>query len=367
MTRTLVAVSALLPLGLAFGGEPVISVALSQNSVFATGSVIDVGTDAVATFDIVVSSSVADIRPDSVSLLLNGNEILGFARLSRMADGFRASVNYAAADHPHLALAGSENVLEFRAIDEEGHTYRGSWTINAHLGAMSAVLAGRRAETPPVIEFKAVVRPQIRFSSSPRVQEFTRWKRKARAQLHFEVVDARGIRSVLIFVNGRELEAIQMRNRFPVRRRGKFRRFARLPGTVTGGSHALQIRVPVPLLKSATLVRISATNVDGFEATESVSISRLGQMTPLLETSEQEIGPGWDVFPNTGKGGVPSWRGATRDNLDEGSKQDSVSRSREADRQSRAWDRLQHCPGIGLSSCGLAHDAVAFASGGGTA
>ena len=274
MARILFIVSALLSVASGICSEPSVTVKLAPEAIFASGSVIAAGTEAVETFDVVVSGMLAEMNPDSVSVRLNGNEIVGFARLTRMSSGFRAYMDLRAADHPHFALVVSENDLEFVANDREGHAYRGSWTINAVPGPETPVLSGTQLDPPPIVEYMTVSKPEIRFSSDPPVHDIKRSRRLTEAVVDFEVIDAGGIRSVFIHLNGKELEHIQLRNGIPSRRRGKFRRSPELPGTVKGGSQALQVRVPVPLRKAVNLVRIAASNVDGVEVTESFVINR---------------------------------------------------------------------------------------------
>ena len=274
MTRILVVAQALLSVGSAICSEPSISVALAPEAVFASGSVIAAGMESVETLDFVVSGPLGELDPNSVSVRFNGNEIVGFAHLSRMSGGFRAYLDFKAANHPHFALRLAENDLQFLAKDKAGNTYRASWEINVDQGLGAPVLSGTQPMPPPTIQHKAVARPQIRFSSDPPVHTIRRSKRGLEALVDFEVTDAKGIRSVYIHLNGNELEAIQVRNGFPSRKRGKFRRVSELPGTVTGGSNVLQIRVPVPLRKAANFVRISTSNVDGVEVTESFNINR---------------------------------------------------------------------------------------------
>ena len=274
MTRILTIAYAVLSVGSAICGEPTISLTLAPEAAFTSGSVIAAGVETVETLDLVVSGALGDMDANSVSVRLNGNEIVGFARLSRMSDGFRAFLDFKAANHPHFVLKLAENDLQFLAKDQAGNTYRASWTINADQGPGAPVLSGTQPMPPPLVEHKLVARPQIRFSSDPPVHTIRRSKRALEALVDFEVTDAKGIRSVYIHLNGNELEAIQVRNGFPSRKRGKFRRASELPGTVTGGSNALQIRVPVPLPKAANFVRISASNVDDVEVTESFNISR---------------------------------------------------------------------------------------------
>ena len=274
MARTLFIVSALLSVASGICSEPSVTVKLAPDAVFPSGSVIAVGTGSVETLDMVVSGIVAEINPDSVSVRLNGNEIVGFARLSRMSSGFRAFMDLSTADHPHFVLAVSENDLEFVANDREGHAYRGSWTINVGPGPETPVLSGTQLDPPPIVEYMTVSKPEIRFSSDPPVHAIKRSRRLTEAVVDFEVIDTGGIRSVFIHLNGKELEDIQLRNGIPSRRRGKFRRSPELPGSVKGGSHALQVRVPVPLRKAVNHVRIAASNVDGVEVTESFIINR---------------------------------------------------------------------------------------------
>ena len=274
MTRALLIISALLSVGSGICSEPSVTVKLAPEAVFASGSVITAGTESVEMLDVVVTGILAEINPETVSVRLNGNEIVGFARLARMSSGFRAYMDLKAADHPDFALALSPNDLQFVAKDREGHAYRGSWTINADPGQVTPVLAGTQPDAPPIVEYLTVSRPEIRFSSDPPVHAIRKSKRNPEAVLDFEVLDAKGIRSVSIHLNRSELENIQLRNGLPVRRRGKFRRSAELPGTVKGGSRSLEVKVPVPLPRATNIVTIAVTNQDGYEQSETFSIPR---------------------------------------------------------------------------------------------
>ena len=273
MPRTALILSTLLLVRSGISSEPSVTVKLTPEAVFASGSVIDAGTSSVETLDIVVTGILAKMNPKTVSVRLNENEIVGLARLSRMSSGFRAYMDLKGVNHPQLALAQFQNDLQFTGKDEDGNAYRGSWTINTGPGLGTPVLSGTQLDAPPIVEYR-VSTPEIRFSSDPPVHAIKRSQRLTEAVVDFQVMDAGGIRSVFIYLNGKQLEDIQLRNGLPSRARGQFRRSTELPGTVTGGSHALQIRVPVPLRKAVNLVRISASNVDGVEVTESFIINR---------------------------------------------------------------------------------------------
>lgn len=273
MSRTALILCTLLLVSSGVSSEPSVTVKLTPEAVFASGSVIDAGTGSVDTLDIVVTGVLAKMNPETVSVRLNENEIVGLARLSRMSSGFRAYMDLKGVRHPQLALAQFENDLQFTGKDEDGNAYRGSWTINTGPGLGTPVLSGTQLDAPPIVEYR-VSTPEIRFSSDPPVHAIKRSKRLTEAVVDFQVMDAGGIRSVFIYLNGKQLEDIQLRNGLPSRARGQFRRSTEPPGTVTGGSHALQIRVPVPLRKAVNFVRISASNVDGVEVTESFIINR---------------------------------------------------------------------------------------------
>ena len=75
-------------------------------------------------------------------------------------------------------------------------------------------------------------------------------------------------------LNWKEFERVQMRNGFPSRQRGEFRKAGSLPGSVNGDSRRLVLNIPVPLRERETEVGLRATNSHGLEASDSVTIRR---------------------------------------------------------------------------------------------
>ena len=258
----------------AAGSEPSITIRLAPGATFPAGAAVDVAPEAVETFDVILSEALAPILPNSAKLRLNGVEIVGYARLSRMARGFRALVETKATNHPYLALSRPENDLRFEVKDEGGNVYRGNWTVRMGSIEAGAALASEQPEPVPVVERKMEAPPAIRILGRPVAVRAARSKGKFEAPVRAEVRDSEGISEVVLYVNGKEVDKIQMLRGFPSRRRGRFRKSETLPGTVSGGSRELMIDIPVPLPNRRNVVRISVTNVAGQTEYETFDVAR---------------------------------------------------------------------------------------------
>ena len=255
-------------------GAPTLSLALRQDSVFSSGTAIEADPGSVETFDIVLENSLARVDSESVSVSLNGMEIVGFARLNRMPSGIRVIVDRTKQNHPFLKLSPQENRLEFKAEDTRGNLYRGTWTIRVNPDAFPPILAAEQPAPAAVLAEKSEVPPEIHIVTDPTVSRVPGSRRKRQATLHVRISDAIGLKSVFIYVNGKEIEGIQLRNGLPSRRRGKFRKSFTLPGRVEGGSNQLEVKVPVPLPERVNFIRIVATNVDRLESVRSLTVAR---------------------------------------------------------------------------------------------
>ena len=238
------------------------------------GAAIEADPFSVETFEILLANSLAGVDSDSVSVALNGMEIVGFARLSRMPGGIRVIVDRMKQNHPFLKLSRLKNRLEFKAEDNQGNIYRGTWTIRANSDAFPPTLSAEQPAPAAVLARNSEVPPEIRIVTEPRVSRVSGSRRKREARLHVRISDEIGLKTVFIYVNGKEVETIQLRNGLPSRRRGQFRRSVTLPGSVEGGSNQLDVKVPVPLPERVNFVRIVARNVDLLESVRSLTIAR---------------------------------------------------------------------------------------------
>ena len=259
---------------IAAGSEPSITIRLAPGAAFPAGAAIDTAPGAVETYDVILSDALAPILPDSAKLRLNGIEIVGYARLSRMTRGFRVLVETKATSHPHLALSRPENDLRFETEDEGGNVYRANWSLRMNSIEGGVALASDQPEPVPVVERKRVDGPAIRILGTPVAVRAAGSKGKFEAPVRAEVRDSEGISEVVLYVNGKEVDKIQMLSGFPSRRRGKFRKSATLPGTVSGGSRELVIDIPVPLPNRRNVVRVAVTNLAGDTEYETLNISR---------------------------------------------------------------------------------------------
>ena len=254
----------------ALGAEPLIELRLGAGRTVASGALVEAGQESVSTLDLVLSDALAEVNVDTVELTLNGYSIVGFARKSKTPSGIRLVVERGSTRHSHLAMAG-ENHLRFSAEDVDGNRYRGEFVVRVSEDVRGVQLLSGPDPPPAALEASEpkASPPVIAFTTDSDVSRDQRtWR------LFAEVQDESGIRSVVVELNWKEFERIQMRNGFPSRQRGEFRKARRLPGSVTGDSRRLVLDIPVPLRKRETQVGLRATNSHGLEASKIVTIRR---------------------------------------------------------------------------------------------
>ena len=254
----------------AYGGEPSLELRLGAGDAIGPGSVAEAGPESVSTLDVVLAGGLAEIDLDTVDLEFNGNSIIGFARKSKTPAGIRLVVDRGRIRHAHLALAG-ENRLLFAARDLDGNRYSGAFVVRVSEGSRGVQLLSGPSPSPAVLEAlePKAQPPEIAITSDPGVSRDPRsWRLVAAVQ------DESGIQSVVVELNRKQYERIQMRGGFPSRQRGEFRKARSLPGSVTGDSQRLVLDFPVPLWKRETRIELRATNLQGIEASESVTVRR---------------------------------------------------------------------------------------------
>ena len=236
----------------------------------SSGALIETDQESVPTLDLMLVDARAEVDLDTVSLMLNGNQIIGFARRGKTPTGLRLVVDRESVRHPHLALA-EDNHLQFAAADMEGNRYRGEFDLRISDDVAGIRLVAAGVLSQPVLQEVAkpnASAPTIKLLADPEVvPDGNSW------QLVAEVQDDSGIQAVVVLVNWKEYERVQLRNGFPSRQR-QGRRKAGLPGSVTGDSHRLMLDIPVPLGKRLNSITLRATNSHGIEESTVVSIWR---------------------------------------------------------------------------------------------
>ena len=253
-----------------FGAEPSLVLRLDGGPAIPVGAAARAGLDDASTFDLVLSGAPARIDLDTVVLTLNGHSIVGFARKGNTDAGIRIFIDRAGIRHPHLALS-DENRLRFSARDEDGNRYNGEFVVHVSEGVRGVTEISVPGQPPSIVEGPDTPAqpPVIAFTSDPTVPRGDRsWRLLA------EVRATTGIRAVSLDLNWKQFERIELLGGLPTRRRGRFHKPGRLPGTVTGHGRHLVLDIPVPLGKRETRVELRATTIAGVEASAHVTVRR---------------------------------------------------------------------------------------------
>ena len=254
---------------------PSLRLTIGGGDAFQAGTEIGVGEGSTGTLDVLLDGVLDSIDFDSISFTLNGTEILGFTRLGKTPTGLRLFVDRNAVRHRYLTLNADDNALRFQARDASGNRYAGEWVIRVREAMSGSKLLSAQNEAAEILERQISYAPEVRIIGSPEILAANPSKpKKFEARVQAEITDVQGISNVIVFVNGKQWEQVQIRNGFPIRKRGSFRRSGTLPGSVTGNGERLVIDIPVPLPKQATIVRIRAENVKGLDDSEARTVIR---------------------------------------------------------------------------------------------
>ncbi len=137
----------------------------------SSGALIETDQESVPTLDLMLVDARAEVDLDTVSLMLNGNQIIGFARRGKTPTGLRLVVDRESVRHPHLALA-EDNHLQFAAADMEGNRYRGEFDLRISDDVAGIRLVAAGVLSQPVLQEVAkpnASAPTIKLLADPEV------------------------------------------------------------------------------------------------------------------------------------------------------------------------------------------------------
>jgi hypothetical protein len=209
--------------------------------------------------EIWVEDALAAIQVSTVRIKLNDMPMTPFVAINPLPGGVRAILKLGVTLSPDYTLRkDGENEVTFEATDTAKIAYRGRFYLTVDPAATAPKLAPVRRPSKEVVAPTVKLPPEIKFTSA--------WQTRTHdttALLTADVSDAEGLTRVVIEVNGKDLEEIQIENERPVRKRDGFIARASLPGEVEGDSRHLTISVPIPLPKNIVVVAIRAVNALG--------------------------------------------------------------------------------------------------------
>src|SRR5262249_38486790 len=143
-----------------------------------------------------------------------------------------------------------ENILTLEATDSSKVAYHARFYITLDEHATGPALTRlSRGNTPQVAAPAVKEPPTIKFTST--------WPARTSdtsVLLTAEVSDADGLIRIVIEVNGKDVEEIQLQNERPLRKREGFIARGALPGDVTGDSRRIVLSIPVALGKNISVV-----------------------------------------------------------------------------------------------------------------
>jgi hypothetical protein len=227
---------------------------------FPNFSSVTLPSSGYAALEIWVEDALAAIQVSTARIRLNEMPMTPFVAINPLPGGVRVIIKLGVTLSPEYSLRkDSENVLTFEATDTTKVAYHARFYLTIDPAASVPRLAAmRRASTPEVVAPTVKLPPEVKFTSTwpTRTHDTT-------AVLVADVSDAEGLTRVVIEVNGKDVEEIQLENERPVRKRDGFIARGSLPGEVVGDSRHLTISVPIQLPKNIIVVAIRAENALG--------------------------------------------------------------------------------------------------------
>lgn len=229
----------------------------------------------VASLEIWVRGTLADISVSSVRVRLNEMPMTPFVSINQLPRGVRLIVKFGATLSPDYNLKReTENLLTFDAVDTGRVSYRGQFYLILDENASVPHLAPTRVSpTRPEVEPAPLQRPpQAAFTS-----EWPARSAERVLQLAAEVTDNEGIRRIVVEVNGKDVEEVLLENEQPVRKKNGWIARGALPGTVTGNGKKITLLIPVSLGKEINVVAVRVENLLGLRTRIDRTVQRIRQ------------------------------------------------------------------------------------------
>lgn len=260
---------------LPFGpGQITLRFAAHPERTFTNFSSIAVPWVEVPKLEIFLQNALSEIEISSVRVLLNGRPVSVFAKAFPAPRGVKVILGLDATRGRDYRLSESgQNFLEFQARDQLGNAYHGQFVLSVaplidvpqksteEPSKAPSALQARPRHQAPVIEWEGAATSVVR--------------RKV-IWIEAEISDQSGLRRVVIEVNGKDVEVIELYNGLPMRTRQTFFAFAAkgLPGAVTGDGHRLRISVPVKIGRRMNKITLRAENTLGLTGVQSRTVVR---------------------------------------------------------------------------------------------
>jgi len=226
----------------------------------------------VTNVEVWIEGALGDIELSSVRVRLNEMSMTSFVSLNPLPRGLRAIVSFSATLRPEYNLRPSaENLLTLEAADTGRTSYRAQFYLWVDEQSRAPRLAPTQhrapAETltPPLLHKP----PTARFTS-----EWPASTTERIMELNAEVVDAEGLRRIVIEVNNKDVEEVVLENEQPVRKKNGWIARGKLPGTVVGDGRKVMLSIPVTLNKELNVVAIRVENVLGLRTNINRTVQR---------------------------------------------------------------------------------------------
>lgn len=233
---------------------------------FANFSSVILPASGFTTLEVVLQGALGEIQASTVRVTLNGMPMTPFVAVNMMPGGTRAIVKLGVSLNPDYTIRrDGESILTFAASDAGATSYRGQFYLTIDPGKTEPEAA---RTTRARAQESGVVAPPQHFP--PAIAITSEWPARTMDRtlaLQAEVTDAEGLRRIVIEINGRDVEEVQLQNERPVRYQGG--RIARgaTAGDVTGTGTAVRLNIPVRLAADRiNVIAVRAENVAGLSA-----------------------------------------------------------------------------------------------------
>ncbi len=230
---------------------------------FANFSSVILPASGYTTLEVILQGSLGEIQASTVRVTLNNMPMTPFVGINMMPGGTRAIIKLGVSLNPDYTIRrDGESILTFAASDAGAISYRGQFYLTIDPNKTEPELARTtraRAQESGVVAPPQHLPPVIALKS-----EWPARTSDRTLALHAEVTDEEGLRRIVIEVNGRDVEEVQLQNERPVRYQGG--RIARgaTAGEVTGTGTAISLNIPIRLAADRiNVVAVRAENIAG--------------------------------------------------------------------------------------------------------